>query len=200
MNANLPSPFLALPDPPYNVTATGLSPFSIGLTWKFNQTSANGLNISSFFVFIRKLNSAIGSWSVIGVPHYVSSFNVTDLQAITTYRIRMSVALTFANGPGSEEVLATTSEGGKHSKVLLIVIFSGKKCSHLLFLFSLSLHLYEHEKREIPLKSTSGKSKNHREDQSRYGCKPYDKGIVTLRIRPGKSANVGNQAGSIECN
>ena len=80
-------------------------------------------------MFIRKLDSAMGSWDVIGVPHYVTSFNITDLQAITTYRIRMSVAVTFANGPGSDEVLATTAEGGRHLKAILD--FSGEKCSNL---------------------------------------------------------------------
>ena len=105
-----------MPEPPYNLTASGLSPFSIGITWKFNRTAAEGKNLSSFYVFVRKQDSAVGSWNVIGIPLHLNSFNITDLQAVTTYRMRMSVSGKFANGVASEEVLGTTLEGGKISK------------------------------------------------------------------------------------
>ena len=109
---------LALPNPPQNLSAIGLSPFSIGLSWTFNQMSSLDSNISSFFVLIRKVNSKTGKWGVIGVPKHLRAFNITDLQAVTAYRIRMSVAVTYSNGVGSEEVVGTTLEGGKFLAVL----------------------------------------------------------------------------------
>ena len=108
---------LALPSPPENLSAAGLSPFSISLSWQFNEASSLDSNISSFFVLIRKINSEAGKWDVIGVPKHVRAFNITDLQAVTTYRIRMSVAVTFSNGVGSDEILGTTLEGGWYSAV-----------------------------------------------------------------------------------
>lgn len=103
----------ALPDPPYNLTAYGRSPSSLGLSWQFNRTGASEKNLSSFFLFVKKSGSASSAWNVIGIPIHVNSFNVTDLHAVTTYELRLSVSTTHASGPASKVARGTTFEGGR---------------------------------------------------------------------------------------
>ncbi len=104
----------ALSDPPTNLTAVSKDPFSMYLTWLPPPKVHQVVNISGYYVFYREYSSSTGQWQIAGVPGVnSSSFNLTDLKAFTKYRLRMTLAVKVGNGPGSQEVVASTIEGGK---------------------------------------------------------------------------------------
>ena len=106
------SAFPALPNPPTNLTVIGIGPKTLKITWKFNSFQATGMNLSSFYAFYRMKDSLVGTWNVVGIPLADRTFNITDVYAVTEYRVRMSVSSTFAAGPASNEVIGKTLEGG----------------------------------------------------------------------------------------
>ena len=69
-------------------------------------------NVTNYYIFYREVKSSIGQWNVRGIPIANSSFNITRLKAVTWYRIRMTVSVSYGNGPASDEIVVQTPEGG----------------------------------------------------------------------------------------
>ena len=93
--------------------------------WKPPDNVNSVQNISGYYIFYRELDGPIGRWNAAGVPNLTAnSFLLRDLKAYTTYKIRMTLAVKTGNGPGSEEVVNKTIEGGTHLSIYTNAVFA----------------------------------------------------------------------------
>ncbi len=110
---NLSVLIVVIAGPPRNLTATGVDPYTIQLNWlpPVNMSQLQGL--TTYYMFYRKEYGAVGSWQVRATHLNSNFFNITRLDAFTSYRFRMTVSADFGNGPASKEIIGTTLEGGE---------------------------------------------------------------------------------------
>ena len=84
----------------------------MNITWQPPSNVNEIANLSGYYIFYRELDGPVGRWNVAGVPNLNQTrFLLTDLKPYTTYRFRMTLAVTTGNGPGSGEVINKTIEG-----------------------------------------------------------------------------------------
>ena len=110
---NLLLPISVVAEPPHSLRAQSFSHNTMMIYWKPPDNVNSIQNVSGYYIFYRELDGPLGSWYAAGVPNLtMDSFLLRDLKAYTTYRIRMTLAVKTGNGPGSEEVVNKTIEGG----------------------------------------------------------------------------------------
>ena len=98
------------------MTAQSTSPFTMQVTWLPPADLDQVVNKSGYYVFYREYDNPPGIWQLAGVPGLdATNFTIVDLKADTKYRFRMTLAVSSGNGPASDEVAASTKEGGRFS-------------------------------------------------------------------------------------
>eukprot|EP00795_Rhopilema_esculentum_P001382 gene1382-15786_t len=100
-----------LPSPPQNLTATPLDPHSINVCWESLVNVSTISNVTTYFLFYREKDSDVGVWEVRGIPIAAKCFNITHLKPVTWYKVRMTISVSYGNGPASKELLVQTIEG-----------------------------------------------------------------------------------------
>ena len=76
-------------------------------------------NVTTYFLFYRKKDSNVGVWEVRGISIAAKCFNITRLKPVTWYKVRMTISVSYGNGPASKELLVQTIEGGNGLHILL---------------------------------------------------------------------------------